>query len=318
MALNQVSSIQLILPIGTKIVALQGITYHEPDKATIVQKGSIGVITEIPTDGSHWYKVTFVNGSKIPIKRQDFTTHKAYQSYMLDGELLDTQEALFDSVIYKCIVGSKAFNLDDADSDTDYKGFYLAPTDLHWSLFGVPEQIDNHETQESYWELQKFIILALKANPNALETLYSPMVIKADPIALELISLRGMFLSKLVYQTYNGYVISQFKKMEQDLRRDGTIRPKHVMHLIRLLISGIIVLKDGEVPVAVRQNRDQLLDIKHGHMSWEDANKWRLDLHKEFDAAYVETTLPDRPDYNLANSFLIQARREQANATYKD
>jgi hypothetical protein len=35
---------------------------------------------------------------------------------------------------------------------------------------------------------------------------------EARPIARELLSLRGIFLSKLVYQTFNGYVLSQFKK----------------------------------------------------------------------------------------------------------
>ncbi len=47
------------------------------------------------------------------------------------------------------------------------------PAELHWSLYGVPEQLENEETQEAYWELQKFIVLALKANPNVLECLYS-------------------------------------------------------------------------------------------------------------------------------------------------
>jgi uncharacterized protein len=46
---------------------------------------------------------------------------------------------------------------------------------------------------------------------------------------------RKRFLSKLIYQTYNGYVMSQFKKLEQDLRALGEIKWKHAMHLNQLL-----------------------------------------------------------------------------------
>jgi hypothetical protein len=81
------------------------------------------------------------------------------------------------------------------------------------------------------------------------------------------------------------------------------------MHLIRLLISGIRVLRDGVVPVRVEEHRDQLLAIKRGELPWEETEKWRLALHAEFDRALVETKLPDRPDYEKANEFLVKARR---------
>jgi hypothetical protein len=51
-----------------------------------------------------------------------------------------------------------------------------------------------------------------------LECLWSPLVEHATPLARELLALRGAFLSKLAYATYNGYVLSQFKKIEQGLR----------------------------------------------------------------------------------------------------
>ena len=61
------------------------------------------------------------------------------------------------------------------------------------------------------------------------------------PLADELLQIRASFLSRLVYQTYNGYVMSQFKKMQTDIRNQGRVKWKHVMHLIRLLISGITI-----------------------------------------------------------------------------
>jgi hypothetical protein len=81
------------------------------------------------------------------------------------------------------------------------------------------------------------------------------------------------------------------------------------MHLIRLLISGISVLRHGFVPVRMDQQREQLLAIKRGELPWNETEKLRLSLHQQFDQALHETTLPERPDYEKANAFLIKARR---------
>jgi len=184
-------------------------------------------------------------------------------------------------------------------------------------LYGVPEQIEDNETQECYWELQKFLMLALKANPNVLECLYTPLVEHADAVAQELLDNKACFLSKLVYQTYNGYVLSQFRKLEQDLRTSGDLKWKHVMHLIRLLISGITILRDETVPVRIDpissngNLRERLLAIRNGEISWADVDTWRLELHKEFDQAHDKTSLPDRPDYEWVNDFLIRARNRK-------
>jgi len=191
----------------------------------------------------------------------------------------------------------------------DRRGIYLPPADQHWSLYGVPEQLENHDTQEAYWELQKFLVLALKSNPNVLECLYTPLVETATSLAEELLSFKSIFLSKIVYQTYNGYVMSQFKKMQADLRNKGEVKWKHVMHLIRLLLSGIGVLRDGVVPVKVETHRERLLAIRRGQVPWDDVEHWRLDLHREFNSAFETTRLPDRPDYERANAYLVSARR---------
>jgi predicted nucleotidyltransferase len=212
-------------------------------------------------------------------------------------------------VIYRCVVGSKAYGLDDAESDADRRGIYLPPAEAQWSLYGVPEQLENPDTEECYWELQKFLNLALKANPNILECLYTPLVEKTTPLAEELLAMRSAFLSRLVYQTYNGYVMSQFKKLEGDLRNKGAIKWKLAMHLVRLLLSGVTVLREGYVPLRMNAHRDRLLAIRRGEVPWQEVNAWRLNLHKELDGAFAATRLPDRPDYAKANAFLIKARR---------
>ena len=275
----------LIYPVGAQVVTLTDITGS--GRRTLHPRGAVGVIVKSPSDQTHTYRVRFTDGVEASLGHADLVLLAKFK----EGEIGETAQSiqrcnLFERVIYRCVVGSRAYGLDDADSDTDRRGIYLPPAELHWSLYGVPEQLENEATQEAYWEIQKFIVLALKANPNVLECLYTPLVETKTPLAEELLQMRSLFLSRLVYQTYNGYVMSQFKKMQADIRNQGQVKWKHVMHLIRLLLSGIVVLREGYVPVRVDQHREQLLAIKRGEIPWSEVEQWRLSLHREFEAAF--------------------------------
>lgn len=315
----------MILSVGTQVV-VQKDTYHS-NRRVAHPAGSVGVIVRSPLDRSHSYRVKFNDGFEAAVHHDQLVRLSEFKRVPQITDLVRDPSAaptvpsqegvltgsatvdLRDRIIYRCVIGSRAYGLEDDNSDTDRRGIYLPPAELHWSLYGVPEQLENDENQEAYWEIQKFIVLALKANPNVLECLYSPIVEFATPLAQELLSIREAFLSKLVFQTYSGYVASQFKKMQTDIRNQGQVKWKHVMHLIRLLISGIEVLREGKLAVQVGGNRDQLLAIKQGQVSFSDADEWRKKLQIEFEQAFKQTLLPDRPDYERANAFLIRARK---------
>ena len=147
-------------------------------------------------------------------------------------------------------------------------------------------------------------MLALKANPNVLECLWSPLVEKCSPVAGRLLELREKFLSQMIFQTFNGYALSQFKKIEQDTRNQGAVRWKHATHLLRLLLTGAAALREGRVPVRVEPAalRDRLLSVKRGEIAWETVDAWRLELHRDFEAALGETRV---------NRFLVETRRRQ-------
>ncbi len=303
-----------LLPVGTQVVAQ--VEVKGTDGRPVHPRGAVGVIVQAPADYWHSYRVRFPDNFEAAFRRQELAILAEFKQ---DGMTPDVHALrdhdLYRCVIYRCVVGSRAYGLDNNDSDTDLRGIYLPPAERHWSLWGVPEQLENAETEESYWELQKFLTLALKANPNVLECLYTPIVEHATDLARELLAMRERFLSKMVYQTYNGYVMSQFKKLQGDLRNRGEVKWKHVMHLIRLLLSGVTVLRDRRVPVRVEEHREALLAIKRGECPFEEVEAWRLALHQQFDDAYAKTTLPDRPDYESANSLLIKARRSVISAS---
>jgi predicted nucleotidyltransferase len=309
---SRFNSPQFIYPAGTQIVTTVPITRSGNGETRPV--GTVGVVLLSPGTHTGTYLVRFPDGQEIELKRTEFEVRKHFeQRELITAPVRSADFAQYGQfIIFRCIVGSRAYGLSGDESDVDRRGIYLPPAEAHWSLYGVPEQLESPETEETYWEIEKFIRLALKANPNVLECLYTPMVTYATPLAEELLSMRSIFLSRLVYQTYNGYVMSQFKKMQRSLANTGKVKWKHAMHLIRLLCSGITVLEEGFVPVSVASMRERLLAIKRGELTWEEVNSWRLDLHRQFDTAYEQTRLPERPDFEAADDFLIRARRSSA------
>jgi hypothetical protein len=297
---------ELIIPTGTQVVTRGDL--RDAAGHVVRPRGAVGVIVESPA-ASHGYRVRFADGGEALLGRGELSIRKDYQRAGLESDAVLDERDLERYIIYRCVVGSRAYGLDDDASDTDRRGIYLPPADLHWSLNGVPEQLEDDVTRDTYWELQKFLMLALKANPNVLECLATPLIEHTTPLADELRAMQDAFVSKLIYQTYNGYVLSQFKKLETDLRTKGAIKQKHAMHLIRLLLAGASALREGVIPLRVGEQRERLLAIKRGELRWEEVNAWRLELHRAFDAAFTATRLPARPDYARVNAFLLRARR---------
>ena len=283
----------------------------QPD-GTVRPRGSVAVVAESPADNAHAYTLRFADGQTA----RAYFHELAIRRKEVEDQLAFTNEDLRPWIIYRCQVGSHAFGLATEESDDDIRGIYLPPARLHWSLFKLPEQLEFADAgrDEVYWELEKFLKLALKANPNVLETLWTPLVLHADETAQRLRDMREVFLTRYLYKTYSGYVLSQFRRMANAYAKTGKYKAKHAMHLIRLLYSGIEALRTGQIRIDVGQHRDELLAIKAGALSFEQARDRALELDREFQEASRRTTLPEQPDYRRVDEFLIGARRRTIDA----
>ena len=121
--------------------------------------------------------------------------------------------------------------------------------------------------------------------------------------AEELRAMRAALLSQHLFKTYSGYVLSQFRRMAAAVRAGNDFKPKHAMHLVRLLHSGIHALQTGEILVDVSSRRDELLRIKRGELSFDEVKQQALALEREFQAAFEKTALPEQPDFARVNRF---------------
>ncbi|MCZ4125945.1 nucleotidyltransferase domain-containing protein [Streptomyces sp. H39-S7] len=216
--------------------------------------------------------------------------------------------------VYSCVMGSRAFGLATDGSDTDRRGVYVAPTPLFWGFTKPPTHVDGPAEEQFSWELERFCDLALRANPNLLECLHSPLVERLDDTGRELLALRDAFLSRRVHATFRGYAAQQLHKLEGDIRNHGAPRWKHAMHLLRLLISCRDVLRGGELRIDVGEHRERLLAVKRGEVSWDAVRVWMTELHDAADAAVGGSPLPAEPDRARVEDFLIRVRRASAGA----
>ena len=285
---------------GTQVVLKVAKTLAGGD--VLKKPGSVGVVIQSPPDQRGTYEVEFADGyvarayhSELSLRRRE-----------VDLELqAPPDEDLREYICYCCQVGSVAFGLSTAASDQDLRGIYLPPARLDWSIYSLPEQLEFRDDvrDEVYWELGKFLRLALKANPNVLETLWTPVVIRSTPVSDELRTIRTAFLSKHLYKTYSGYVLSQFRQMSRAFDRGGTYKPKHAMHLLRLLYSGITAVESGEIQA-----------VRGGELEFAEVRDRAVRLERRFQEAFERTQLPDQPDFARVNAFLISARKRMIDA----
>ncbi|MFG2880006.1 DNA polymerase beta superfamily protein [Streptomyces sp. NPDC048337] len=225
---------------------------------------------------------------------------------------MDDLTLVRDHTVYRCVMGSRAFGLATEASDTDRRGVYLAPTPLFWRFEKPPTHVEGPRDEEFSWELERFCELALRANPNILECLHSPLVEHVTPVGEELLSLREAFLSRRAHTSFSRYADSQRGKLLADVRNHGAPRWKHAMHLLRLLLSCRDLLRTGRLVLDAGPHRDRLLAVRRGEIGWDEVDTWMSRLVAETETALAATPLPADPDLARVQDFLVRARRASA------
>ncbi len=116
-------------------------------------------------------------------------------------------------ILLECISGSRAYGLENENSDIDIKGVFYLPKSHYYGLHGdYITQVSNKTNDEVYYELGRFVELLLKNNPTVMELLATPSdkVLYRHPLMNKLQA--EWFLSKLCQYTFAGFANSQIKK----------------------------------------------------------------------------------------------------------
>jgi len=223
-------------------------------------------------------------------------------------------------LILKTYAGSHSYGTNTKDSDEDFRGTCIPPESY---LLGLDtfEQKEQNNPDLVIFSLEKFVRLALQNNPNILDVLFVAKnhIVFCNEFGHELRDLRYKFLSKRVYKTYGGYAFSQLKRMTSvDKNATGNrlksiqkfgYDSKNALHLIRLLKMGIEILTEGEIHV-LRHDNQELLKIRRGEYSLSHIEREAQRLQNLLDQAYVNSKLPNTPDYATINSWLISTHKK--------
>lgn len=159
------------------------------------------------------------------------------------------------------VTGSRAYDIAHEGSDTDYTGVFAAPTRDVLGLGRLRETLLVTGGDGVLHEAGKAVRLLLQCNPSMLELLWLPAYEIAEPLGLQLVSIRRSFLSQyLVKRSYLEFADAQLRKAKSRIRsqakmdRDGPVMSearlrKHWRHTTRLCISGAHLWRTGEVLV---------------------------------------------------------------------
>ncbi|MFI0416986.1 DNA polymerase beta superfamily protein [Spongiactinospora sp. 9N601] len=207
-----------------------------------------------------------------------------------------------DHTVLSVVVGSRAYGLSTAESDTDRRGVFVAPTPLFWRLDKPPTHVEGPLPEQFSWEVERFCALALAANPTVLECLWSPLVERATPVGEELRAIRRGFLSRRALDSFGRYAAHQFRRLDP-----AAPRWKMAMHLIRLLLSARHLAVHGEPLLDMSAHRDRLLALRRGELSWAEVDHWRARLSAGLGAD--GGPLPESPDLAAVEAFLTGVRR---------
>jgi predicted nucleotidyltransferase len=123
------------------------------------------------------------------------------------------------NLILRVLSGSRAHGLARAGSDEDTRGVCIPPKEY---LLGLRtfEQHESETHDHVVFALAKFVRLALEANPNIIETLYTAPqhVLFVNSYGEQLLAARHLFLSRRVGERFGRYAIDQLRRMEHHHR----------------------------------------------------------------------------------------------------
>ncbi|SEP97112.1 nucleotidyltransferase domain-containing protein [Lentzea albida] len=201
-------------------------------------------------------------------------------------------------MILEVVIGSHAYGLASPESDVDRRGVFVAPTEAFWRFEKPPTSVEGPDPEQLSWEVEHFCRLGLKSNPTVLETLVSPLVEISTPLGEELRDLLPAFLSRYAVRSFT-------RATEMQLSRAGrNLKPKQLMHVVRLRLVGLNLLRTGRYDIAADRS---LLGIRDGSMPWDDAVAWAHRLGSEI--AGAQGPLPDEPDRARVEDWLVSVRR---------
>jgi hypothetical protein len=248
-----------------------------------------------------------------------------------DPRLLAEVEAHPFPLLFATVSGAHLYGFASLDSDFDLRGTHVAPNALLTGLDRLDETVKSTHVRQGMevdlvtHEARKFFMLLLRNNGYVLEQLYSPLVVHTTPVHADLKSIARGCITRSCVRHYLGFAENQWLLFEKEEPR----RLKPLLYMFRVLLSGIHLMRTGEVNAnlpncnaALGAERlpwlDELIARKqmgteHGTLSQPDLALFEreyLRLRQQLATEAERSTLPDSPTAKPALKDLLRRIRE--------
>lgn len=235
-------------------------------------------------------------------------------------------------LVFATISGAHLYGFPSADSDFDLRGIHLMPLDQVVGLDAGEETVEKEGIHDGLemdlvtHDAQKFFGLMLKKNGYVLEQLLSPLVVHTTPEHEELKAIAKDCITKFHAHHYLGFAATQWKLFRKDRSpEDGAPRVKPLLYVYRVLLTGIHLMRTGEVEANLLTLNetarltyiDELVERKLAGSEKGRLDSADLTFHEkeyerlvlELEAAMTKSMLPEQATGKAAlNDLLVRLR----------
>ncbi len=153
-------------------------------------------------------------------------------------------------LLFTTLSGSHLYGFASSDSDVDLRGVHILPArqllglDCYEDTVSTMMMPDDGLTVDLVThDLGHFLRLLLKHNGNALETLYSPLVLRTSPVHQELKELARGCITTQCGEHYRGYALNQWFQLQEMEPR----RVKVLLYVYRVFLTGLYLIETGRI-----------------------------------------------------------------------
>lgn len=243
---------------------------------------------------------------------------------------MTSREIAEPNTILRVEVGSGVHGIAvEGTDDRDEMGICLEPPEYVIGLKHFEQWV--HRTQPegarsghgdldlTIYSARKWCSLALKGNPTVLLPLFVPSkhIIIESVEGYQLRDLAWAFASKRAGNAFLGYMQQQRQRLTGERGQKNVKRPelvdaygydtKYMGHILRLGYQGIEYMTTGRLTLPMEESaRTFIKQVRTGDIGYNEAMTRAGELESELKEAFDMSPLPDEPEYDVVNRWLIK------------
>lgn len=254
---------------------------------------------------------------------------------LLDNQIPHTLPSEIGREIFRCQVGSGIHGVTiSGHDDRDEMGLCIERPEYLIGLQKFEQYIYRTQAEGvrsgygdldlTVYSLRKWTRLALAGNPTVLIPLFVPQseVVIDTEVGKGLRKHPERFLSKLTAGRFLGYMKAQREQLLGLRGKKHTNRPelvdvygfdtKFAYHMMRLGLQGVELLTTGALTLPIPEpDRTWLRELRGGEHTKEEALARAVDLENQLLVLRDSSHLPDTPNYDWADEWLIGTYRRE-------